>query len=74
MITLDQARAAKAKAMMLLAAAPGFSGAGIGEQNGEYCVVVRFSIPPTTGLVPDAIDGVAVSMAVVGEIIALDPQ
>lgn len=72
-ISLDQARAAKEKIMILFAALPGFSGAGVGKAGDDYCVAVRFTAPPM-GNLPTEIDGVKVMQQVVGEVVALETE
>lgn len=67
--TLDQARAAKSKALALLQDTPAVVGIGIARQDGAYCVKVNLSRATTmAAAVPASIDGVPVRVAVVGEI------
>lgn len=67
--TLDQARAAKSKALTLLQNSPTVVGIGIARQDGAYCVKVNVSHAPAVAeAVPASIDGVPVRVAVVGEI------
>ena len=65
--TLDQARAAKSKALALLQDAPAVVGVGIARRNGGYCVKVNVShAPAVPEAVPASIDGVPVRVEVVG--------
>jgi hypothetical protein len=65
--TLDQARAAKSKALTLLQDASAVVGVGIARRNGGYCVKVNVShAPAATEAVPASIDGVPVRVEVVG--------
>jgi hypothetical protein len=65
--TLDQARAAKSKALALLQDAPAVVGVGIARRNGGYCVKVNVSHAPAVAeAVPASIDGVPVRVEVVG--------
>ena len=65
--TLDQARAAKSKALTLLQDASAVVGIGIARRNGGYCVKVNVSHAPAAAeAVPATIDGVPVSVEVVG--------
>jgi len=66
--TLDQARAAKSKALALLQDAGTVVGIGIARQDGGYCVKVNLSRAASAGAVPATIDGVPVRVAVVGAI------
>jgi hypothetical protein len=67
--TLDQARAAKSKALTMLQDASAVVGVGIARRNGGYCVKVNVSHAPAVAeAVPASIDGVPVRVAVVGEI------
>jgi hypothetical protein len=63
--TLDQARAAKSKALTLLQDAPAVVGIGIARRNGGYCVKVNVS-HAVAEAVPASIDGVPVRVEVVG--------
>lgn len=62
--TLDEARAAKSKALNLLRNAPAVVGVGIARLNGGYCVKVNVS-QSQRGM-PTDIDGVPVRVEVVG--------
>lgn len=62
--TLDEARAAKSKALNLLQKSPTVVGVGIARLNGGYCVKVNVS--GTRSGVPADIDGVPVRVEVVG--------
>jgi hypothetical protein len=65
--TLDQARAAKDKALTLLQDASAVVGVGIARRNGGYCVKVNVSHAPTAAeAMPASIDGVPVRVEVVG--------
>lgn len=65
--TLDQARAAKSKALALLQDATAVVGIGIARRDGGYCVKVNVSHAPTVAeAVPASIDGVPVRVEVVG--------
>jgi hypothetical protein len=65
--TLDQARAAKGKALTLLQDAPAVVGVGIARRNGGYCVKVNVSHALAVAeAVPASIDGVPVRVEVVG--------
>ena len=66
--TLDQARAAKNKALALLQDAAAVVGVGIARQDGGYCVKVNLSRAASADAVPATIDGVPVRVAVVGAI------
>lgn len=62
--TLDEARAAKSKALTLLRNAPSVVGVGIARLNGGYCVKVNVSRSRRD--MPADIDGVPVRVEVVG--------
>lgn len=62
--TLDEARAAKSKALTLLRNAPSVVGVGIARLNGGYCVKVNVS--QSRRDMPADIDGVPVRVEVVG--------
>jgi hypothetical protein len=65
--TLDQARAAKSKALTMLQDASAVVGVGIVRRNGGYCVKVNVSHAPAAAeAVPASIDGVPVRVEVVG--------
>jgi hypothetical protein len=65
--TLDQARAAKSKALTMLQDASTVVGVGIARRNGGYCVKVNVSHAPAAAeAVPETIDGVPVRVEVVG--------
>ena len=65
--TLDQARAAKSKALTLLQDDSAVVGVGIARRNGGYCVKVNVSHAPVAAeTVPASIDGVPVRVEVVG--------
>lgn len=65
--TLDQARAAKSKAIALLRDASAVVGVGIARRNGGYCVKINVSHAPAAAeTVPETIDGVPVRVEVVG--------
>jgi len=62
--TLDEARAAKSKALTLLQDSPTVVGVGIARLNGGYCVKVNVSA--SSRRMPADIDGVPVKVEVVG--------
>ncbi|MGH7004465.1 MAG: hypothetical protein ACREIP_11005 [Alphaproteobacteria bacterium] len=71
-ISLEQARAAKAKAKRQLAGNAAVVGIGLTRLNGEYAVKVNLAAAPADRpSLPDSIDGVPVRCEVVGPIKAL---
>jgi hypothetical protein len=65
--TLEQARAAKSKAIALLAALP-VVGVGITRIGDGYGLKVNLSASVVAAAVPGDVDGVPIKMEVVGEI------
>lgn len=69
MITIEQARDAKKKVATTLATmGVSISGIGIGKDGDDYMVAVRVFDDAAAKQVPDAVDGVKVSVEVVGEV------
>jgi hypothetical protein len=67
--TLEEARAAKARALELFAALAPVVGVGITRIGEGYGVKVNLREPPVPGVTfPDAVDGVPVRVEVVGAI------
>jgi len=66
MATLDEARAAKRKALERLAGLPQVNGVGLMRVPGGYGLKVNLREEVADGLVPDAVDEVPVRVAVVG--------
>lgn len=66
--TLDQARAAKNKLLEQLRDRVDLRGIGIAVLDGGYGVKVNFSKRPSSGVVPDDVDGVPVIVDVVGSV------
>lgn len=64
---LDAARAAKKKVKALLPKGLHFSGIGLTERHGHYCVKVNLESEPEVDL-PEEVDGVPIVFHVVGEI------
>ena len=65
--TLEEARAAKSKAATLLAALP-VVGVGITRIGAGYGLKVNLSESVAAGVVPEQVDGVPITMEVVGEV------
>jgi hypothetical protein len=65
--TLEQARAAKPKALAVLAALP-LAGVGITRIGSGYGLKVNLRQSVAVGAVPEQVDGVPVTTEVVGEI------
>lgn len=68
--TLDEARAAKAKLVLLLRELPELSGVGISRIGGGFGLKVNLEAP-TSFPIPSEVDGVPVIVAVVGPIVPL---
>ena len=67
--TLDEARAAKAKAIAVLSKNRSVVGVGITRTDQGYAVKVNLSEPPTPDThLPETIDGVPIEIEVVGTI------
>ena len=66
-VTLDQARAAKAKLVEELGSKAGIVGIGIGKDHASYCVKVSLQKENRRGL-PRAVDGVTIRYEVVGTV------
>jgi len=68
-ISLEQARAAKESAKMLLASLPGKVGLGITKVGDDFALKVNLSEPLPAGVsVPERIGGVSLCIEVVGKI------
>ena len=68
-ISLEQARAAKESAKVLLAALPGVVGVGITKVGEDYALKVNLRAPLPAGMsVPERIGDVPVKLEVVGRI------
>jgi hypothetical protein len=68
-ISLEQARAAKESAKVLLAALPGVVGVGITKVGEDYALKVNLRAPLPAGMsVPERIGDVPVKVEVVGRI------
>ena len=68
-ISLEQARAAKESAKVLLTALPGVVGVGITKVGEDYALKVNLRAPLPAGVsVPERIGGVPVKVEVVGRI------
>ena len=68
-ITLEQARAAKESAKVLLAALPGVVGVGITKVGEDYALKVNLRAPLPAGMsAPERIGDVPVKLEVVGRI------
>lgn len=65
--TIDDARAAKAKAKVRLAKVPGLVGVGLTRQGGGYAVKVNLQYDQRD-LVPDQVAGVPLVVEVVGRV------
>jgi len=68
MATLDEARAAKRKAVERLAGLPQLNGVGLMRLPGGYGLQVNLREEVAEGLVPDSVDAVPVRVVVVGAI------
>lgn len=66
MATIDQARAAKEHALVLLAGERRVNGIGVGRVEGGFCVRVDLLEPLPSATVPTELDGVPVHTTVTG--------